>query len=159
MLTKLTMLLAIYWVPAEAKVSTWPLNGLHYELNNIAGLESQYGKYLDHRVHPLGAFHTAFGSLGLKPSTAHWTYIITPKLQKQFPDLQDERAFLKAFWSNRELYMQCANAHWRFLRASTPTLSRAVYAWRWGLTASNMASDIKIDNDTYVIKYVGAIVQ
>ena len=154
MLSKLTMLLAIYWVPVEVvKTSTWPLNGLHRELDNIAGLESQYGKYLNHRAHPLGDFHTAFGSLGLKPSTAHWMYMRTLKLQRQFPGLQDEQVFLKALWSNRELYTQCANTHWLFLRTATPTLSRAVYAWRWGLTASNTATDAKINDDAYVTKY------
>ena len=160
MLTKLTMLLAIYWVPtAETKVSTWPLDGLHGELKSIAGMESQYGKYLDHKMHPMGDFHTAFGSLGLKPSTAHWMYTRTPELQRRFPDLQDEDVFLKEFWGNRQLYTQCANTHWRFLRKATPTLARAVYAWRWGLTASNLAPDTKVNGDAYTTKYTELAMQ
>lgn len=147
------MAFAVYLIPVETKVSTWPLNGLHEELNSIAGMESQYGKYVDHKAHPRGAFHTAFGSLGLKPSTAHWMYMRTPELQRQFPGLQDERVFLRAFWSNSELYARCANTHWQYLRMSTPTLSRAVYAWRWGLTASREATDTQVDEDRYVTRY------
>lgn len=140
-------------MPVQEKVSTWPLNGLNSELNSIAGMESQYGKYVNHKAHPLGDFHTAFGSLGLKPSTAHWMYMRTTKLRRQFPGLQDERVFLREFWTNRELYVQCANAHWQFLRSATTSLPRAVYAWRWGLTASKEASDMDIANSTYTNKY------
>ena len=144
---------AISLMPVGEKVSTWPLNGLNQELNGIAGIESQYGQYLEHKAHPLGDFHTAFGSLGLKPSTAHWMYTKTPSLQKRFPGLQDEHVFLKEFWTNRELYTQCANAHWKFLRIATPSLPRAVYAWRWGLTASRSATDEQIVSSTYIAKY------
>jgi hypothetical protein len=139
--------------PAEEKVSTWPLEGLNGELNNIAYMESYYGKYVNHEPHARGPFHTAFGSLGLKPITAWWTYKQSPKLQKKFPGLQNEAVFLREFWRNRELYTQCANFHWWQLRHATPTLARAVYSWRWGLTASNEATDEQIANDAYTTKY------
>lgn len=135
------------------KVSTWPLEGMSGELNNIAYMESYYGKYVDHEPHARGPFHTAFGSLGLKPVTAHWQYMKSPKLQKMFPGLQNEQAFLHEFWHNRELYTQCANFHWWYLRRVTTTLPRAVYSWRWGLTASNEASDEQIAADTYTNRY------
>jgi len=150
---------AVSFIPVDAKISTWPLEGLNRELNGIASIESQYGKYVNHRAHPLGDFHTAFGSLGLKPSTAHWMYRKTAKLRQQFPGLEDERLFLKAFWTNRRLYTQCANTHWLFLRASTPNLPRAVYAWRWGLTASQNASDEDIIGSSYTTKYAQLITQ
>lgn len=139
--------------PSDAKVSTWPLDGLQGELNNIAYMESYYGKYVNHEKHVRGPFHTAFGSLGLKPVTAHATYIKSPKLQKEFPGLQDETVFLQAFWHNRDLYTQTANFHWWFLRHNTPTLQRAVFAWRWGITASNAATDVEIAADEYTNKY------
>jgi hypothetical protein len=120
----------------------------------IARLESYYGTYTDHEPHIRGPFHTAFGSLGLKPITAHDQYMKSPKLQKQFPGLQDEQVFLREFWRNRTLYTQCANFHWWYLRHVTPTLERAVYSWRWGLTASNQAADEQIAADTYTIQYI-----
>jgi len=135
------------------KASTWPLEGLTGEVNNIAYLESYYGKYVNHDAHARGIFHTAFGSLGLKPVTAHTTYIQSPKLQKKFPGLKDQQNFLLEFWRNKELYTQCANYHWYYLRKVTPTLARAVYSWRWGLTASNKATDEQIAADTYTVKY------
>ena len=140
-------------VPQDAKVTTWPLEGLNGELNNIAYMESFYGKYVNHEPHVRGPFHTAFGSLGLKPVTAYTQYMGSPKLQKLFPNLQNADAFLKEFWHNRELYTQCANFHWWYLRHTTPTLARAVYSWRWGLTASNEASDEEIALDTYTTRY------
>lgn len=139
--------------PADTKVSTWPLEGLNGELNNIAYMESYYGVYVDHEPNVRGPFYTAFGSLGLKPVTAHTQYMASPRLQKKFPGLQDEKAFLQEFWHNRELYTQCANFHWWYLRHVTPTLARAVYSWRWGLTASNAATDEQIAADTYTTKY------
>lgn len=140
-------------IPTDNKVSTWPLHGLNGELNNIAHLESFYGKYVNHKPHMRGEFHTAFGSLGLKPVTAHWQYMVSPRLQKQFPGLQDEKVFLNEFWHNKELYTQCANFHWWYLRRVTPTLARAVYSWRWGLTASNEAPDELIEADVYTNEY------
>ncbi len=140
-------------VPADEKVTTWPLEGINGELNNIAHLESYYGKYVNHEPHVRGVFHTAFGSLGLKPVTAHWTYMQSPKLQKKFPGLKDEKVFLEEFWHNRELYTQCANFHWWSLRHTTPTLARAVYSWRWGFTAQSKATDEQIAADTYTNKY------
>lgn len=152
MMSALAMYL-VCLVPTDKKVSTWPLKGMNGELNNIVHLESYYGTYVNHVPHVRGPFHTAFGSLGFKPATAHHQYMKSPKLQKQFPGLQDETAFLQEFWHNRELYTQCANFHWSTLRRTTSTLARAVYSWRWGLTASNEASDEQITNDTYTTKY------
>lgn len=140
-------------IPVDEKVSTWPLEGMNGELNNIAYMESYYGTYVNHEPHVRGAFHTAFGSLGLKPVTAHDQYMKSPRLQKQFPGLQDEKVFLQEFWHNSLLYVQCANFHWHYLRSATPSLPRAVYSWRWGLTASNAATDEQIANDTYTTKY------
>ena len=140
-------------VPLDTKVSTWPLEGLNGELNNIAHLESFYGKYTNHERHVRGAFHTAFGSLGLKPVTAHWTYVQSPRLQKMFPGLKDEQVFLQEFWRNQELYTQCANFHWWYLRRETTSLARAVYSWRWGFTASNEATDEIIAADVYTTRY------
>jgi hypothetical protein len=139
--------------PADAKVTTWPLEGLNGELNNIAYMESYYGVYTNHEPHVRGPFHTAFGSLGLKPVTAHWQYMASPKLQSNFPGLQDPGVFLNEFWHNKKLYTQCANFHWWYLRHTTPTLARAVYSWRWGLTASNEATDAQIAADVYTTKY------
>ncbi len=152
MTTVLTSFL-ISLVPLDMKVSTWPLEGMNGELNNIAYMESYYGTYVNHEPHVRGAFHTAFGSLGLKPVTAHDQYMKSPRLQKQFPGLQDEKVFLQEFWRNRLLYVQCANFHWYYLRSVTPTLARAVYSWRWGLTASNNATDEQIATDSYTAKY------
>lgn len=151
----LTMLMPylICLIPADSKVVTWPLEGLNGELNNIAYMESYYGVYTNHEPHVRGPFHTAFGSLGLKPVTAHWQYMVSPRLQKKFPGLQDEKVFLNEFWHNKELYVQCANFHWYYLRHATPTLARAVFSWRWGLTASNQASDDEIAADSYTVKY------
>jgi len=132
---------------------TWPLEGLNRELNNIAYMESSYGRNINHRSHWRGEFHTAYGALGLKPVTAHWQYIISPRLQKQFPGLKNEAVFLQEFKYNKKLYTQCANEHWRYLRKVTPTLNRAVFSWRWGLTASNEATNETIATDTYTVKY------
>src|SRR5690242_19521964 len=109
---RLTALMMHFISLNPGKVPTWPLEGLNGELNNIAYLESYYGKYVNHRPHARGPFHTAFGSLGLKPVTAYSTYIASPKLQERFPNLHDEQAFLNEFWHNKELYAQCANFHW-----------------------------------------------
>lgn len=152
-MTTVLFSILISLIPSDAKVSTWPLEGMNGELNNIAYMESYYGTYVNHEPHVRGTFHTAFGSLGLKPVTAHDQYMKSPRLQKQFPGLQGETLFLQEFWRNRLLYVQCANFHWYYLRSVTPTLARAVYAWRWGLTASNTATDKQIEVDTYATKY------
>ncbi len=141
--------------PPMSEKATWPLDGLNHELNSIASLESSYGRNVNHRRHPKGEFHTAYGSLGLKPSTAHWQWTISPTLQQQFPGLKDEAVFLREFWSNKKLYTACANEHWRYLRRVTPTLNRAVYSWRWGLGASSTASDETVAADTYTKRYGG----
>lgn len=140
-------------IPQDSKVVTWPLEGLNGELNNIAYMESYYGKYVNHEPHVRGPFHTAFGSLGLKPVTAHWQYMASSKLQRTFPGLQDPEVFLNEFWHNKELYTQCANFHWWYLRHATPTLARAIYSWRWGINAQAEATDEEIAADGYTIRY------
>jgi hypothetical protein len=80
-------------------------------------------------------------------------YMASPTLQKRFPGLKDPKVFLQAFWHNRELYTQCANFHWWYLRHSTPTLARAVFSWRWGLQASTDATDEQIKADVYTTRY------
>lgn len=140
-------------ISPPVKAVTWPLEGLNGELNNIAYMESYYGKYVDHEPHSKGPFHTAFGSLGLKPVTAWTTYMHSPRLQKKFPGLQDEDIFLREFWHNTELYTQCANFHWWHLRHTTASLARAVFAWRWGITASDEATEAQIEADAYTTRY------
>ncbi len=150
-----SMLLCLTALNQQPVAITWPLQGLNSELNFIAFAESNYGKYLNHAPHPRGPFDTAFGSLGLKPSTAHDIYIKSPRLRVRFPGLEDKATFLNRFWRDATLYMYCANWYWYSLRKNTPSLARAVYSWRWGLTASTKVSDIMISVDPYVIKYAG----
>lgn len=146
--------LAILALDPHPVAVTWPLIGLSPELDTIAYQESYYGKYLDHEPHARGPYHTAFGSLGLKGSTAHDVYLRSKWLMAKMPGLADKWAFLNRFWHNSELYMHCANLYWATLRRLTPSIGRAVFAWRWGLTASNMATNEKIESDSYTVKYI-----
>lgn len=146
--------LAVIALDPHPLAVTWPLSGLSPELDAIAYQESNYGKYLDHNPHIRGSYHTAFGSLGLKGSTAHDVYLKSKWLQTRMPGLADQSVFLNRFWHDAKLYMYCANIYWNLLRRSTPSISRAVFAWRWGLTASNKASNAQIAADTYTTVYI-----
>ena len=151
----ISILLHLAALTQQPTAVTWPLAGLSSELTFIAHAESNYGKYLNHAKHIKGPFDTAFGSLGLKPSTAHDTYIKSPQLRIKFPGLEDKGLFLNRFWRDAQLYMHCANFHWYSLRKNTSSLSRAVFSWRWGLTASRAATEVTVDSDPYVVKYTG----
>lgn len=131
----------------------WRPQALNKELRLIAGLESSWGKFQDHELNSKGLYHTAFGPVGLKASTAHMEYNRSPSLQARFPGLQDPDAFLEAFLSNPELYYACANKHWGWLRKNTSTLEQAVYSWRWGWGAALKVEEVQIAADPYVIKY------
>jgi 8-oxo-dGTP pyrophosphatase MutT (NUDIX family)/GNAT superfamily N-acetyltransferase len=130
-------------------------DGLHEELMPIAKLESNYGKYTNHAPHSKGEFHTAVGSVGLKPITAHDEYMKTPWLQKVFPNLHDPAAFTQALKSNPALYNHIATVHWNHLKklmGGDP--AKTAYAWRWGQgAAAKTAPEIRAA-DPYVQAYV-----
>ena len=139
-------------IPVHA--NTWPLANLDKELRGIAMLESSYGQNVDHKQSVYGPFYTAYGSLGLKPSTAYDMYSRFPALQAKYPELTDKSAFLNRFWSDPALYKEFAEFHWHYLRTNTSSLRRAAYSWRYGLTAQMNSKDEVVGADEYVVKYM-----
>lgn len=122
------------------------------ELHAISKLESDNGQNVAHK-RGVDDFDTAYGPLGLKPKTAFDTYRKSRRLRTAHPHLDDPQSFMIRFRLDANFYAACANEHWQYLRRSTNTVSRAVYAWRWGKTAESNASNMAILFDQYVIKY------
>lgn len=130
----------------EAK-RNWTMQGLHPELVALAGNESAGGKLWDHATHSGGEFETAYGPLGMKPSTGLEHFVNDPTLRKVHPDIaplsqhplemkknpQVQAAFLKEFKTNPALYNTLAGKEWNRLKSVfNGNLGHAALGWRWG---------------------------
>jgi hypothetical protein len=123
------------------------------EMVPIAHLESANGVLLDHQPSPRGPFWTAFGPLGLKPSTAYDEYKLSPRLQRTFPT-QGEQDFLEQFTHNTTFYYALAAQHWAKLkRLAGGNLVRAAFGWHWGQTRLLKARAEHVAADEYAQKY------
>lgn len=139
-------------VPHVLKLShgQWNPTGLHPDLHHIAALETQQGKYLNHKANK-DPFHTAYGSVGLKPETAHERYMKDPALHSEFKGLENPDKFDSVFRSSHALYNKTASSIWtNYLKAFSGDASKAAYAWRFGRTAAGRASPDEIKNHKYV---------
>lgn len=134
-------------------IKAWTPENLHEDLHPIAMLESSGGKNLVHKKNPAGEYHTAFGALGFKPSTAHEEYKKSPLMQKNYPGLADPAVFLKAFRADPKFYNLLASAHFTRLKARHGDENKAAYAWRHGSGAARLASETLMENDPYVLQY------
>jgi hypothetical protein len=147
------------WVPEEVMAKhvfkqSWNAKNLNPELNAIAWQESYFNTNLDHEKSPNGPYHTAFGPLGFKPSTAHLEYKASKVLQQKYPGLASPRAFLKKFIFTPVFYNELANAHWNRLKKQAGGETwKAAFAWRWGPGAMAKATQEEIMSDEYVTKY------
>lgn len=139
-------------VPKTA-VKPWSPEGLHPDMIPIAHLESSFGQNMNHAANPQGAFRTAFGALGFKPSTAHEEYTKSKFMAKKYPGLERPEDFLKTFQGDPKFYNLLASAHFARLKARHGDAAKAAYAWRHGSTACAQASDEQIKNDAYVQRY------
>lgn len=131
-------------------LSGWSDFGIDRELRPIAMLESSYGKFITHQPSTMGKEWTAVGPLGLKPIVAFEACMF---VQRHSEDKAIIRQFGQNIENNWVLYNLAANAHWHRVRKTFPSLSRAVFAWRWGITAAKNASDTEVENSSYVIQY------
>lgn len=133
-------------------IKAWTPDNLHEDLFPIAQLESSGGKNMNHKANPAGEYHTAYGALGFKPSTAHDEYKKSPMMQKKYPGLSDPAAFLQTFKQDPKFYNLLSSAHFARLKARHGP-NGAVYGWRFGSGAALKASEDLIDNNPYVIQY------
>jgi len=131
----------------------WTTEGLHPELIPIAHLESSFGRNMNHAPNSKGDYHTAFGPVGFKPSTAHEEWSKTPKLKAAYPGLEDPAEFLQTFKSDWKFYNLLASSHFLRLKHRHGTPEKAAYAWRWGTGACSAAHEDVISNDNYVMRY------
>lgn len=134
--------------------SKWTPHGLHEDLHPIAHLESSFGKRTNHAPHSKGAYHTAYGAVGMKAVTGHEEYKRTPWLQKTFPNLHDPVKFTSEFQNNPALYNHVASAHWgRLKKLFGGDRMKAAYAWRWGPSAAMKEAPEHQAADPYVTAY------
>jgi len=130
----------------EAKRS-WTMQGLHPELVALAGNESAGGKLWGHAAHSGGEFETAYGPLGMKPSTGLEHFVNDPTLRKIYPNIaplsqhplelkknpQVQAAFLKEFQTNPHLYNTVAGKEWNRLKSVfNGNIGHSALGWRWG---------------------------
>jgi 8-oxo-dGTP pyrophosphatase MutT (NUDIX family)/RimJ/RimL family protein N-acetyltransferase len=135
----------------QSHAAEWKPQGLHKEMHPIAHLESSFGKRLQHLPHSQGEFNSSFGAVGMKPVTAHETYMKSKGLQKLFPDLHEPDRFLRTFKTDPVFYNTVASTHWTQLKKLTGgNLSHAAYAWRWGAGKMARTPPELIAADPYV---------
>lgn len=155
--------------PPEAKVQTikpeeqmkqavsvapkWTPDGLHADLIPIAHLESSFGQNMNHTPHSKGDYHTAFGPVGFKPSTAHEEWNKTKKLKQLYPGLEDPKDFMDKFKSDWKFHNLLASSHFMRLMHRHGSPEKAAYAWRWGTGAASGATEDVINKDNYVQRY------
>lgn len=140
-------------IAANSGIKVWTPDGLNTDLYPIAHLESSWGDNINHAPNAKGEYHTAFGALGFKPSTAHEEYKKSKVLKDKFPGLEDPADFLKTFKNDTSFYNTLASTHFARLKAKHGDTSKAAYAWRWGSSAASNADDKTIQSDPYVVKY------
>jgi hypothetical protein len=141
-------LLVLTLLPAVVLAADLPA-----EMKPLRTLESANGLLLDHAPSPRGPFWTAFGVLGFKPSTAFDEYRLSPRLQRQFPVL-DQDDFFEQFTTNEEFYNALAAQHWAKLkRMAGGDPVRAAYGWHYGQTKLRKAQAEEVRSDEYAQKY------
>lgn len=118
-------------------------------LSIIRKMESNNGTQLDHKASPKGAFWTAFGDMGLKPSTAMDLFKTSPKMQEKYP-IQDEAQFFLVFTSNTQFYQELVKYYWaKLIRLTAGDVLTAVYLWHYGMFKP--VSDV--NSDPYCLKF------
>lgn len=132
----------------------WNSKNLNQELKAIAYNESYNNKYLDHVASVNGPYSTAFGPLGLKPSTAHLEWKSSHKMQAKYPNLQKPLDFLAKFTTDPVFYNEVANQHfWRLKQIAGGDAVRAAYGWRFGPGFITEPMQV-ISQDAYIVKFV-----
>lgn len=116
------------------------------EMYPVAQLESSSGKFTEHAQSARGPLWTAVGPMGIKPITAFESL-----KRNGFGGTEDEVVTL--LQNDKHFYNRACATHWNYLRHSLPDLKRAVFAWRWGLTAAITATEWQVAFDSYVLKY------
>jgi len=136
--------------------SPWSTTGLHPDLLPIAFLESSGGKFTQHQPHSGGPYYTAFGSVGLKPVSAHDYYLKNKQVQAKYPDLSDKDKFTQKLKTDPKFYNEMASDLWtQNANKFKNSLPHAVYAWRHGRKAAIDAGKETVQNDPYVKSYLG----
>jgi hypothetical protein len=135
----------------QPHAAEWKPHGLNREMYPIAHLESNFGKRLEHLPHSQGEFHSSFGAVGLKPVTAHETYIKSKALQKLFPGLHEPNRFIRTFKDDPVFYNTVASTHWNQLKKlSGGDTGKTAFAWRWGAGKMARTPPELIAADPYV---------
>ncbi len=125
---------------------------LTLDLYPISRLESNNGLRVNHGRSPRGAFYTALGHLGLKPSTAWGFYQKSKALQGRYPGLSRDQ-FFQRLQLDQAFYNEVASVGFNRMKAHYG-LPRAVFAWRWGDGTADEASEADIRTDPYVGRYM-----
>lgn len=134
---------------------SWNKKDLNPELVPIAWNESSNNTKLDHIPSQNGAYETAFGPLGLKPSTAHFEWKASPKLQKEYPGLANQSLFLTKFRTSVALYNKLASIHWARLKTlGDGDVLKAAYGWRYGPGLIAAVTDEQLVSEPYTLAYL-----
>ena len=134
--------------------TSWNKHNLNRELIPVAWNESYNNANIDHEVSVNGPYYTAFGPLGLKPSTAHIEWKTSPKLRKAYPGLESKTAFLSWFLIDVKFYNELANNHWwRLKKMAGGDLLKAAFGWRYGPAFINTVTNEELVTEVYIIKY------
>lgn len=135
-------------------LTSWNSKNLNPELKAIAWQESYNNTHIDHEASKRGPYFTAFGPLGLKPSTAHLEWSNSKKLQTAYPGLEDKIVFLRKMTLDPFFYNVLANQHWwRLKQQADGDVLRASFGWRWGAGMLEKATAVDVLSDEYVAKY------
>lgn len=134
-------------------LSQWSPLHLKNDLYSIAKLESSFGKNVVHQPDPRGPTWTAIGALGLKPVSAFDSYRNIKWFSAKYPGLT-VNDFVEKLQNDRVFYIDACNAHWDYIRSAISTMTRIVYAWRWGIRAAMEADWSAVAYDPYVVNYM-----
>lgn len=136
---------------------------LHPDLLPILQLESSGGRDVNHKPNPKGEYETAFGPLGLKPSTG-WEEYRKSKVAvnnvNNVNNVNSIESFTKLLKSDGNFYNLIANLHFTRLKYRHGSNINASHAWRYGSTATKTLQDTDpaaILNTGYVKKYIALI--
>lgn len=138
---------------AVSKAPKWTPSGLHPDLIPLAHLESSFGQNMEHAKHSKGEYHTAFGPVGMKPSTAHEEWHKSDKLKHLYPGLEDPKHFMDKFKNDWQFHNLLASSHFLRLKHRHGTPEKAAYAWRYGSGAAAGVPEETISKEPYVLRY------
>lgn len=114
----------------------WTMRDLPTELKALSFAETSGGLKWGHDKHSRGEFDTAYGPVGLKPSSAYENFKNSKVLTQAYPHIVTSTDFLNEFQQNPKFYNTLASKEWsRMLKDSKGNPEEAAARWRLGSAA------------------------